>query len=86
MIINNISEDFLLIATVNILEGLSEFGLDFDLFVKLNDMCHNGFYDVAYDMMCDFDVKMTDSDRASLKYLFYHAKEDYKRIQNILDA
>ena len=69
--------DMLLVAVDNVVNGLSEFGLDFELFIKLSDYLTNGWYDLAYDLVCDLDTKMNDSDRLSLKYLLYHAKLDY---------
>ncbi len=69
--------DMLLVAVDNIVNGLQACSFSLDVMYKLSDYLANGWYDLAYDLVCDLNTKMNDSDRLSLKYLLYHAKLDY---------
>lgn len=74
------NKELLLVATDNIVNGLNACSLDLEVMYTFSDLCHNGFYDLAYELACDFNIKMNDADRISLKYIFYHAKEDFKNL------
>jgi len=73
-------EEMLMVAVDNVVNGLNACSLSLDVMYKLSDLINNGWYDVAYDFVCDLDTKMNDSDRLSLKYVLYHAKEDKQRL------
>jgi len=80
------SREMIKIATYNIVDALNTSSLSLELHFKFSDMAENEWYDIAYDMASDTKIKMSDSDRASLRYVFFHAREDLKVLEVMQEA